>query len=52
MQFTTKDRTQCLINDQFLITKKLNMAAMPDPASRSAQVSDPSTFETVIEKSA
>lgn len=31
-QYTTKERTQCVENDRFLITKKVNVGQLPDPS--------------------
>jgi hypothetical protein len=30
IQYSVKERSQCLENDRFLITKKVNVAALPD----------------------
>ena len=50
--YTTKERTQCMENDRFLITKKVNVGALPDPSQKQAQVCDASKITTTIEKSA
>ena len=31
IQFSTKDRTQCMENDRFMITKRVNIDQLPDP---------------------
>lgn len=31
IQFSTKERTQCMENDRFMITKKVNIDQLPDP---------------------
>ena len=34
IQYTTKERTQCIENDRFLVTKKVNVGALPDPSQK------------------
>ena len=35
VQFSTKDRTQCMENDRFMITKKVIVDQLPDPKKKS-----------------
>ena len=35
IQFSTKDRTQCMENDRFMITKRINVDQLPDPKKKS-----------------
>lgn len=39
-------------NDRFMVTKKINVGALPDPSHYQAQVGDPSTIKTTLERSA
>lgn len=39
-------------NDRYLITKKVNLAALPDPSKKQATVGDPSQIPLIIERSA
>lgn len=52
VQYTTKERTQCMENDRFLVTKKVNLANLPDPGKQQAQVVENSLKSTTIERSA
>ena len=38
IQFSTKDRTQCMENDRFMITKRVNIDQLPDPKKKQARV--------------
>ena len=49
-QYTTKDRTQCIDNDRFLVTKKVNVQALPEHMKKPLEISD--HIETRIEVSA
>ena len=39
LQYQTKDKTQCMDNDRYLVTKKVNLGSLPDQAN-SAKVCD------------
>ena len=49
-QYTVKERTQCIDADRFLITKKVNPSALPDPSRLQPVIND--QFRTKIEKTA
>ena len=51
LQYQTKDKTQCMDNDRYLVTKKVNLGSLPDQAN-SAQVCDVSKIKVTIERSA
>lgn len=39
LQYQTKDKTQCMDNDRYLLVKKVNLGSLPDQAN-SAKISD------------
>ena len=40
VQYSTKDRSQCMENDKFLVTKKVAIEKLPDPKDRRAVIND------------
>lgn len=51
IQYSVKERSQCLENDRFLITKKVNVAALPDTMKKQPDV-PLDKIETKIERTA